>query len=75
MALQHLINKQGYTRNNFLISSKAGYVRENMPSSIQQKDVINDHCVHPFYLEHSLNKSLDQMGLKTLDVFYLNNFA
>lgn len=27
LALQHLIQKEGYKRNNFLISSKAGYVK------------------------------------------------
>ena len=75
MALKYLLKHEDYARNNFFISSKAGYVQEHMPSAIQKQDVVNDHCVNPFYLEHSLNTSLDNMGIKTLDVFYLNNFS
>jgi aryl-alcohol dehydrogenase-like predicted oxidoreductase len=37
LALQHLIKNEGYKRNNFLISSKAGYVRENLSSYIPGK--------------------------------------
>lgn len=38
-------------------------------------EVVNEHCVHPKFLESSLNGSLERLGLETLDVYYLNNFA
>ncbi|MFB6346116.1 MAG: aldo/keto reductase [bacterium] len=31
------------------------------------------HCLKPDYLEHQLNKSLDNLGLETVDVFYIHN--
>ena len=57
-----------------MIGTKAGYVREKLNADLTA-EVVNDHCVHPTYLEHSLNKSLDVMKLKNVDIFYLNNFA
>jgi aryl-alcohol dehydrogenase-like predicted oxidoreductase len=74
-ALNYLINKLGYHRNNFFLSSKAGYVRENLSPSINSSEVVNDHCVHPIFLKAELEQSLQNLGVKTLDVYYLNNFA
>lgn len=73
-ALRYLINEKKYARNQFLIQSKAGFVREGLPKNLAS-EIINDHCVHPAYLEQSLSRSLDNLGIKKLDVFYLNNFA
>ena len=73
--LSYLIKQQGYTRNNFFIGSKAGYVRDNLPKSVSTSEVINDHCVHPDFLKVELDRSLASLKLSTIDVYYLNNFA
>lgn len=31
------------------------------------------HCMHPRYLENQLNQSLANLGLETIDVYYLHN--
>jgi aryl-alcohol dehydrogenase-like predicted oxidoreductase len=73
--LSYLIKQQGYSRNNFFIGSKAGYVRENLPKSVSASEIINDHCVHPEFLKAELDRSLASLKLSTIDVYYLNNFA
>lgn len=35
--------------------------------------VIDQHCLSPKYLRWSVEKSLDNLGLKTLDILYLHN--
>lgn len=45
-ALRHLYRDYGYSRNNFFIGSKVGYVRDNLPSSLAM-EAVNEHCVHP----------------------------
>jgi hypothetical protein len=50
LALRHLIEQEGYQRNNFFISSKAGYVFEDLPQGVTSADVINSHCVHPKFI-------------------------
>ena len=74
-ALNYLISQEGYSRSNFLLSSKAGYVRDNFPSTVASTEVVNDHCVHPHFLKAELEISLKHFGVETLDVYYLNNFA
>lgn len=74
LALRYLINNKKYNRNELMIASKAGYVREDLPVHIAE-EVVNEHCVHPLYLEQSLTKSLEALKLETLDIFYINNFA
>ena len=75
LALNHLLEKEEFSRDNFFICSKAGYVFEELPSGVTSQDVVNDHCVHPLFIRSELEKSLRNMGLSTLDIYYLNNFA
>ena len=56
-AIRYLIAEKKYNRNMFFIQSKAGFVREDLPSSLKG-EIINDHCVHPTFLEESLHRSL-----------------
>jgi aryl-alcohol dehydrogenase-like predicted oxidoreductase len=35
--------------------------------------VAGSHCMTPRYLEHQIKQSLDNLGLETLDVYYLHN--
>jgi aryl-alcohol dehydrogenase-like predicted oxidoreductase len=33
----------------------------------------NGHCMSPDYLEHQLHRSLDNLNLETIDIFYVHN--
>jgi aryl-alcohol dehydrogenase-like predicted oxidoreductase len=71
------VTQKKYEREQILIASKAGFVGEKLHDDISKDvlaSVVNDHCVHPLFLSHSLSSSLQNLGLKTLDVFYINNF-
>lgn len=74
-ALRHLVNDLGYSRRNFFLSSKAGYVRNNLPATVKPEEVVNENCISPQFLEAELDRSLQSFGVQTLDVYYLNNAA
>lgn len=57
-----------------MIASKAGFIRKSEEIG-GEFEVINDHCVDPKFLEISLRKSLQNMNVEMLDVFYLNNYS
>lgn len=41
---------------------------------IKESDIIADcHCMTPSYIENQLNKSLQNLGLNTIDIYYLHN--
>ena len=75
LALQHLYEKEGFRRNNFMVGSKAGYVFEELPKGVTSADVINGHCVHPVFIKDQIERSRNALGCETIDVYYLNNFA
>jgi len=74
-----------------MIATKAGYIPRDIDSNLEEKDFINMlvaekiikaedvvqdlHCVAPNFLEFSLEKSRQALGLNTIDVAYLNNFS
>jgi len=47
-------------------------------SKIRKEDiVINDdqeyHCIHPDYLKEQINQSLENLGIETIDIYYIHN--
>ena len=48
----------------------ATYVR---PGIIQPGDVVGSHCLAPRYLRDQLDRSRANLGLETIDVYYLHN--
>jgi predicted aldo/keto reductase-like oxidoreductase len=43
---------------------------------IDAEDIVAEtHCMHPNFLENQLELSLKNMGLETLDLYYLHNSA
>jgi len=43
---------------------------------ITQDDVVGEaHCIHPNFLEDQLEKTLSNIGLEKLDLYYLHNAA
>ena len=39
----------------------------------EEDAVANYHCIHPEFLQAQLEKSLSNIGLEALDLYYLNN--
>lgn len=90
-ALKYLIENKSCERNQLFICSKAGYVPEDADQGIPgqvliknliEKKVISEedfvgacHCMHPNFLEHQLESTLNNLGIETLDLYYLQNAA
>lgn len=90
-ALRYLIETKRTERKQLFICSKGGFVPEDadqgIPGQIYIKNLIDKqiiseedfvgacHCMHPKFLEDQLEKSLENLGLETLDLYYLQNAA
>lgn len=88
-ALRYLFQDQKLSREELFVCSKAGFVPEDADQGvpggtiikslieknlIAQEDYVGAcHCMHPNFLEDQLSRSLDNLGLETLDVYYLQN--
>lgn len=84
-----LLRKQGEThgargatpRGALLLCSKAGYLPPALaqagalPAAAAAEVVGGVHCIHPQCLRLSLQRSLANLGVATLDVLYLHNAA
>lgn len=82
---------QEYQREELFLCTKAGYIPEDADSGetagqllerlvgqklIESGDVVGQaHCMHPKFLEFSLNQSLTNLGVDTVDLMYLQNAA
>jgi aryl-alcohol dehydrogenase-like predicted oxidoreductase len=84
--VKDLIAKKQIKRENVIIISKAGYIQgENFKESQKRKekkspwpDLVEygsaiEHCIHPEFLEDQLNRSLERLKLKTIDLYLLHN--
>lgn len=90
-AIRLLLTHSQISRNELFLCSKAGYIPEDADQgllsqtlikkllekgSIQEQDLVGAcHCMHPKFLEDQLEKTLSNMGLETLDLYYLQNPA
>jgi hypothetical protein len=81
-ALRALRLTGGGSRDQLFISTKAGYapnkeiLREMIDDGvINAQDVSGSACMHPHWLERSLERSLAVLQLQTVDLFYLHNIA
>ena len=73
------------TKGGFLTHETPEYLNwfcqhyaEQKNSNLNREDiVINDnqryHCIHPDYLEDQINQSLENLGLETIDIYYIHN--
>ncbi len=62
-------------REQIVVCTKAGYLVPNaIPKSLTRDDLVgNIHSLAPHFLEDQLNRSRANLGLDTVDVFYLHN--
>ncbi len=68
-----------------LIVSKVGYIQgKNLEalSELEEKKRIDDivhissdlkHCIHPLFIEDQIQRTLDRLGLESIDVYLLHN--
>ena len=64
-----------HARAEAVICTKAGYLVQNAtPAMMRAHDVAgNVHSLAPDFLDDQLGRSLSNLGLETVDVFYLHN--
>lgn len=70
------VAQAGISRDEIVIATKAGYlVPDAIPSSVlQASDVVGGmHSMAPGFLEDQLSRSLTNLGVGSIDVFYLHN--
>ena len=84
--LTELIDDRQIEREQVVVVSKAGYLQgQNFALSQQRqqegrpfKDLVPyahelEHCIHPEFIEDQLTRSLQRLGLATLDGYLLHN--
>lgn len=88
-ALADLIGHGRFARDELVVATKGGYIPfdEDMPADprayfletylnsgiIQPDDVVGMHCMAPRYLEDQLERSRRNLGLETIDIYYVHN--
>ncbi|CAD7696553.1 unnamed protein product [Ostreobium quekettii] len=80
-ALHHVKN-QGLRRDSIFLSTKAGFISDALrdklmkESKIVQSDLAQGvNCIHTECIRASLQESLENMGIRTVDLLYLHNAA
>jgi len=84
--LEKLIDAGELARSEVVVVSKVGYLQgQNYELSRQRKqqgrpfaELVEygeglEHCIHPDFLRDQLNRSLERLGLATLDFYLLHN--
>jgi aryl-alcohol dehydrogenase-like predicted oxidoreductase len=84
--LGEAIRRGRIAREEIVVVSKVGYVQGQNMALAQEREAAGRpfpevvryqpdcwHCVHPAFLEDQLARSLDRLGLRTLDVCLLHN--
>ena len=87
--MRTLIGNGDVTREEIFVASKNGYIPDDSDNGksasmlveeliednlITKEDIAADiHCMHPSYLNHQLQASQKNLGLKTIDLMYLHN--
>ena len=88
-ALKQAIDAGKASRDEIIIATKGGFLPfdEEPPKDARQwvqehiiqtgaarpEDFVDSHCMSPSYLENQLNQSLKNLGLETIDIYYIHN--
>jgi len=67
--------KGGYLSFDGPPTDARGWVRDTFiePGIIDWSDIVSHNVMHPRYIRHQLEASLANLGLETIDVYYLHN--
>ncbi len=84
--LAHMVDSGELRRDTVVVVSKAGYLQgKNFTLSQERKRLGRpfpelvpyadglEHCIHPEFLEDQLTRTLERLGLETIDVYLLHN--
>jgi len=84
--LKDLISSGGLARESVVVVSKVGYLQgQNYQLSQERKRKGNpfkelvlyaeglEHCIHPQFIQDQLSRTLERLGLVTLDFYLLHN--
>ncbi len=76
----------GGRRDEFMVTSKAGFLHGDCDSplrgpewwqseytDIDRNSILGSHCMSPGYLRHELARSRANLGLDTIDVYFVHN--
>jgi aryl-alcohol dehydrogenase-like predicted oxidoreductase len=88
-ALKQLFDGGRISRDEVVVATKGGFfpfdgepprdprgwVINNVINTglAEPDDIVDSHCMSPRYLEDQLNRSLENLGLKTIDIYYIHN--
>lgn len=88
-ALADLVGRGALARDEVLVATKGGYIPFDAempadprayfvetylkPGIIRPDDVVGMHCMAPRYLEDQLERSRRNLGLETIDIYYVHN--
>jgi len=75
-ALERLLQAERIARDEFVVATKAGYLVSGAVSfGVVSKDevVADSHSIAPRFLLDQMDRSRRNMGLSTIDIFYLHN--
>ena len=75
-ALGDLLRQGELKRDEFVVSTKAGFLTPNaLPRvALRPEDVVGDmHSMAPAFLADQLGRSRENLGLETIDIFYIHN--
>lgn len=89
VALKQLFESGKASRDEVIIATKGGYfpfdtepprdarswVIENIieTGAARPEDIVDSHCMSPGYLENQLSLSLSNLGVETIDIYYIHN--
>jgi aryl-alcohol dehydrogenase-like predicted oxidoreductase len=73
-AVSKLVGSGGFSREELIVCTKAGYLVPDAQPFLHFYDVVGGmHCLTPGFLADQLDRSRRNLGLETIDVFYLHN--
>ncbi len=88
-ALKHLFDAGAAARDEIIIATKGGYfpfdtemprdphawIKQNIidTGAARVEDIIDTHCMSASYLANQLSRSLENLGLECIDIYYIHN--
>ena len=74
-ALAQLFASGEFAREEIVVCTKAGFLTPDaVPSTLREEDIVRGmHSMAPDFLADQIDRSRANLGIETLDVFYLHN--
>jgi aryl-alcohol dehydrogenase-like predicted oxidoreductase len=88
-ALGQMFDAGAATRDEIIVATKGGYfpfdgeqprdprawIMENIinTGAARAEDFVDSHCMSPSYLDNQLSRSLENLGLDCIDIYYIHN--